>query len=67
MAVIHIPGHERIIHLRAVRRLAMVALVHREDLKVFRQPQRDLMPVVRRTEQPMEQDDRPALSGCFKK
>jgi hypothetical protein len=43
----------------------VVALVQGEDLKMFFQPQRDVMPVVRRAEQSMQQNYRPALSGFF--
>ena len=48
-----------------VRRLAVIALVQREDVKFFRQPRRDGMPVVRRAKQPVQQNHRPALPGFF--
>ena len=61
----HVGGHQRIIHFRAVRRQAVVAMVHGEDVKLFREPLRDEMPVVRRTEQAVQQNNRPALPGFF--
>ncbi len=48
-----------------MRRLAVVALIQCEDVKFFCQLERDEMPVVRRAEQPVQQDHSPALPGFF--
>jgi hypothetical protein len=48
-----------------MRRLAVIALIQSEDLKFFRQPRCDGMPIVRRTQQSVQQDHRPAPAGFF--
>ena len=43
----------------------MIALIQRENVERLRQSQRMVMPVVQRTEQAVQQDERPAPSGFF--
>ena len=62
---LHVGGHERIIHLRVMRRMAMVAQVRNEDVEFFCEPRRDAKPVVRRAEQPMQQHERFAVAELF--
>ena len=62
---VHIGGHHRIIHFRAVRRLAVIAMIQREDVKGLRQPHRDGVPIVGRPKQTVQQDHRRALSALL--
>ena len=62
---VHVGGHHRIIHFRAVGRLAVVAMVQREDVKSLRQPHRDGVPVVGRSEQAVQQNQGFAVAKLF--
>jgi hypothetical protein len=45
--------------------LAMVALVPCHNVKFFREPQHDVMPVVHRTKKSVDYNNRPALPEFF--
>src|ERR1035438_10134053 len=53
-----VAGHQTVIHPCAVGRLAMISEIKNEDAKMFRQFWRDSEPVVRRTEQAVQDDQR---------
>jgi hypothetical protein len=63
--IFHVHRHQRIIHFVIVRRLAMIALIHGENMEPVRQPLRDIMPVVRLPEQAVQQHERLALAELF--
>src|SRR5215471_1646366 len=57
----HVLRHDPIIHFRRMRRPAMVALVQRKHLELFTKPAAERMPVLRRAEQAVKNDQRKSL------
>src|SRR5258708_30113151 len=60
-----IRSHERVIHVRMMRRAAMVPLVDRKDWKTRGQFETNGMPVIGRAEEAMQDDERLVLSINF--